>query len=145
MNISYRSSDWRERILSNLAETPFTITINGQSFRCASVEGFWQGLKSKDERRAYVFGLSGLAAKNAGRGKHSANFEIAGLAIRVGSREHEDLIKEAIRQKILQNDRAAAALKSSTGGITHNVPARSKPIFKMEKLVLAVRRELFGH
>lgn len=145
MNISYRSSDWRERILSNLAETPFTITINGQSFRCASVEGFWQGLKSKDERRAYVFGLSGLAAKNSGRGKQSASFEIAGLTIRVGSREHEDLIKEAIRQKVLQNERVAEALKCSTGGITHHVPVRTKPIFKMEKLVLAVRRELFGH
>lgn len=145
MNISYRSCDWRERILSNLAETPFAITINGQSFRCASVEGFWQGLKSKEERRAHVFGLSGLAAKNAGRGKQSASFEIAGLTIRVGSREHEDLIKEAIRQKVLQNERVADALKSSTGGITHNVPARSKPIFKMEKLVLAVRRELFGY
>ena len=145
MNISYRSNDWRERILSNLAETPFTITINGQQFRCASVEGFWQGLKSKDERRLYVFGLAGLAAKNAGSGKQAASFEIAGLTIRVGSREHEDLMKEAIRQKVLQNERVAEALRSSSGGITHRVPARTKPIFKMEKLVLAVRRELFGH
>lgn len=145
MNISYRSSDWRERILSNLAETPFTITVNGQAFRCASVEGFWQGLKSKDERRAHVFGLSGLAAKNAGRGKQAPTFEIAGLTIRVGSREHEELIKEAIRQQVLQNERVAEALKSSTGGITHHVPARTKPIFRMEKLVLAIRRELFGH
>ena len=144
MNISYRSADWRERILSNLAETPFTITVNGESFRCASVEGFWQGLKSKGDRRLYVFGLAGMAAKNAGRGKQASSFEIAGLTIRVGSREHEALILDAIRQKVQQNERVAEALRSSTGGITHRVPARTKPIFKMEKLLMAVRRESFG-
>ena len=145
MNVSYRSSDWRERILSNLADTPFSVTVNGQRFQCRSVEGFWQGLKSKGDRRLYVFQLSGMAAKNAGRGKRSQSFEIAGLTIKVGSREHEDLIREAIRQKILQNPRAAEALRSSRGGISHNVPARNKPIFKMERMLMSVRKELFGH
>jgi len=145
MNVSYRSRDWRERILSNLADTPFAITINGETFQCRSVEGFWQGLKSKGDRRLYVFQLSGLAAKNAGWGKRAEFFEIAGSRIRVGSQEHEDLIREAIRQKILQNPRAAEALKNSTGTITHRVPAKTKPIFKMEKMLASVRRELWGH
>ncbi len=145
MNISYRSGNPVERILFNLAETPFTITINGEQFHCRSVEGFWQGLKSKGDRRAYVFGLAGLAAKNAGRGKRASHFEIAGLTIAVGSAEHEGLIREAVRQKILQNPGAAEALKSSTGTITHNVSARNAPIFKMEKMLMAIRKELYGH
>ena len=145
MNVSFRSNDWKERILSNFAATPFTITINGEAFQCQSVEGFWQGLKSKDERRQYVFGLFGLAAKNAGRGKKSASFEIAGVTYRVGSKEHEALIREAIKQKILQNPKAAEALNTSTGTITHQVPGSTKPIFKMEKMLMSVRNELYGH
>jgi hypothetical protein len=145
MNISYRSRDWRERILSNFADTPFAIVIHGETFPCRSVEGFWQGLKCKGDRRLYVFQLSGLAAKNAGRGKRGDSFEIAGLRIRVGSDEHEALIREAIRQKVLQNPRVAEALRESTGVITHHVPGHSKPIFKMEKMLASIRRELWGH
>ena len=145
MNVSYRSSNWQERIISNLAATPFTITINGQEFQCRPVEGFWQGLKCKGDRRLQVFQLSGMAAKNAGRGKRSSSFEIAGLKVRVGSRQHESLIREAVRQKILQNPRAAEALRDSSGSITHNVPARTKPIFKMQKMLMSVRKEIFGH
>lgn len=145
MNISYRSSDWRERILSNLADTPFTITINGEAFQCRSVEGFWQGLKSKGNMRQHIFGLSGMAAKNAGRGKRSNSFQIAGLTFEVAGEEHEALIHEAIRQKILQNPRAAEALKESQGNITHHVPGKTQPIFKMKKMLLSIRKQLFGH
>ena len=70
LNISFRSQDWRESILSNLAPTPFSIVINGATFECGSVEGFWQGLKCVSERmRKHVFKLSGMEAKQAGRGK----------------------------------------------------------------------------
>lgn len=47
MNIQFRSSNPDERILSNFAATPFSISIGEETFQCASVEGFWQGLKSK--------------------------------------------------------------------------------------------------
>lgn len=109
------------------------------------MEGFWQGLKCKDERRLQVFQLSGLGAKNAGAGKRRPTFEIAGLTIRVGSKEHEALITDAVREKIIQNEKSYEALKNSTGKITHSVPSKSKPIFKMEKMLMSVRKDLFGY
>ncbi len=145
MNIQFRSQNPDERILSNFAATPFTITIGEETFQCASVEGFWQGLKSKGDMRKHIFMQSGLAAKKAGGGKKSDYFEIGGRKYRVGGQDHEELIREAIRQKILQNPRAADALRRSEGTITHNVGGHAKPIFKMEKMLMAVRRELFGH
>lgn len=145
MNISYRSRNWRERILSNLAETPFEIEINGEVFFCRSVEGFWQGLKHKGDMRKHVFQLSGLAAKNAGRGKKSQFFEIGGSRYEVGSTGHEELIREAIKQKVLQHEKAEQALKESRGQITHNVSGRSRPIFKMEKMLMSIRKELWGY
>jgi len=143
MNVSYRSKDWRERILLNFAATPFIITINGEEFSCASVEGFWQGLKCKGEMRNHVFGLSGLAAKRAGRSKKASSFVIAGIRFRVGSVEHEELIRDAIRQKILQNEKAKRALEESSGQITHHVSSRVKPIFRMERMLMSIRKELF--
>ncbi len=145
MNVSYRSKNWEERILSNLADTPFSITINEEEFHCRSVEGFWQGLKCKGERRLQVFQLAGLGAKNAGAGKRRPTFEIAGVTIRVGSKEHEILITDAVREKVTQNDKAHEALANSRGKITHKVPSKSKPIFKMEKMLTTVRKELFDY
>ena len=144
MNVHFHSKNWRERILSNLAHTPFTITINGQAFRCNSVEGFWQGLKSKGETREYVFLLSGLGAKRAGARKRKPTFEVAGITYRVGSREHAELVTEAIRQKILQNPKAARALRESRGHLNHSVPSRTKPIFRMEKFLRRLYNEMYG-
>jgi len=145
MNIYSGSKDWKERILSNFAFAPFTIEINGQEFECASVEGFWQGLKCEGDRRLYVFKLCAMAAKKVGADKTFKEFEIAGQKYIAGSEEHENLIREAIKQKILQNTHAYEALKQSKGAITHNVPGESKPIIKMEKLLMSVRKELFGY
>lgn len=145
MNIYSKSKDWRERILSNFAATPFTITIEGEQYHCASVEGFWQGLKCKGDMRLHVFGLSGMKAKKCGKGKKVRTFEMGDQEIGYGSPEHEALIREAIKQKILQNPKAATALKESKGKITHHVPSSSKPVFKMENLLMSVRAELFGH
>ena len=49
MNGHFHNRVWQERILSNLAHTPFRVTINGGDFDCNSVEGFWQGLKCKGD------------------------------------------------------------------------------------------------
>ena len=144
MNVHFHSRDWRERILSNLAHTPFTITINGQPFRCNSVEGFWQGLKTTGGMREHVFLLSGMGSKRAGAGKRKDTFEIAGDTYVVGGDEHAELIKEAIHQKILQNPKAAQALKESGGHLTHSVPGSSKPIFRMEKFLRALYSEMYG-
>lgn len=145
MNIRFRSQNPDERILSNFAATPFKITLGKETFLCASVEGFWQGLKSKGDMLKHIFLQSGLAAKKAGSGKKSDYFEIGGQKYRAGGKEHKDLIREAIRQKILQNPRAAEALRRSVGTLTHEVGGHSKPIFKMEKMLMSLRQELFGH
>ena len=145
MDISYSSSNPDERILSNFAPTPFSITIGNETFQCLSVEGFWQGLKSQGEMRKHIFQLSGLAAKKAGAKKKADSFEIGGKEFRVASKEHEALIREAIRQKILQNPNAAHALQRSQGSLTHNVPGAAKAIFRMEKMLMSIRMELFGH
>jgi hypothetical protein len=145
MNIYSKSKDWKERILSNFASTPFSIQIGEESFQCASVEGLWQGLKCKGDMKMHVFGLSGMKAKMAGKGKKPRNISIAGLEFEYGSPEHEQIIREGIRQKVLQNEKVAVALKESKGKITHHVPGSSKPVFKMENLLMSVRAELFGH
>ena len=92
--------------------------------------------------REHVFGLSGLGAKRAGAGKRGRSFEISGLTFRVGSLEHESLIREAIRQKVLQNPRVLDALRQSKGILTHRLSSKTKPIFKMERLMRSVYREL---
>lgn len=145
MNIYSKSKDWRERILSNFASTPFTIQIGDETFQCASVEGLWQGLKCKGDMRLHVFGLSGMKAKMAGKGKKTKLISIGGLEFAYGSAVHEHIIREGIRQKVLQNEKAAQALRESKGKITHHVPGSSKPVFKMENLLMSVRAELFGH
>ncbi|MCL6560821.1 MAG: hypothetical protein K6U74_18905 [Firmicutes bacterium] len=58
LNIGSRSDDWRARLLSNFAATPFALF--GKRF--ASVEGFWQGLKFPEgspEKGVSNGGLSG--------------------------------------------------------------------------------------
>src|SRR4051812_15364633 len=63
LNISSRASDWRVKLISNFAPTPFE--LDGQVY--ASVEAFWQGLKfpcAADRRR--IAGLHGSEAKRAG-------------------------------------------------------------------------------
>ncbi len=73
MNIHFHSQDWREKILSDLARTPFTITINGEIIRCNSVEGFWQGLKCEGDMRKQVFLLSGMASVAASLSMDKSN------------------------------------------------------------------------
>ncbi len=145
MNIYSGSSKPEERILSNFASTPFSININGEIYYCGSVEGFWQGLKCKGDMRLHVFSLGGMAAKNYGAGKKINSFELAGKNYTYGSKEHEALIKEAIKQKVLQNPKVFKALNESSGTITHHVPGASKPVIKMEKLLMQVRMEMFEH
>lgn len=89
--------------------------------------------------------MSGFAAKCAGKGAAGNEFEIGGLIIAVGSLEHEDLIREAIKQKLLHNPRAFQALEESRGQITHHVPRGGRPLFKMELLLVSLRKELFGY
>ena len=118
INIGSRGKTDLEKLLSNFAETPFTLW--GESY--ASVEGFWQSLKfpkHSDKRR--VAQLSGLEAKRAGReAPKSSTFIWQGSVIEVGSPEHHQLMRMAVKAKLKQN-RKVLKMLLATGNepITH--------------------------
>lgn len=128
LNVVFASSDWRARLLSNFAHTPFVLW--GERF--ASVEGFWQGLKypegSAEQRR--VFGLWGYEAKKAGRKAPKADtFTWQGKVYRVGSSEHHGLMRLALEAKFAQNAEARRALLATTGLVlVHELPKDSVTI-----------------
>ena len=62
----------------------------------------------------------------------------------VGSDEHAALMCNAIRQKILQNEKAREALWASKGVLTHRVRGETKAIFRMDRFLRQIYKELFG-
>ncbi len=109
MNISFRSHNPDERILSNFAATPFSITLGEETFQCASVEGFWQGLKSKGDMRKHIFLQAGLAAKKAGSGKKSDYFEIADRNTGWGARNMRTLSRRPSAENPAKSPRCRCA------------------------------------
>ena len=113
--------------ISNLAHTPFTM----DGGRYASIEGFWQGLKTADPvRRRAIAKLSGPEAKTAGSEVvQPADFEYAGDRIAAGSPEHWALMGAACTAKFDQDSHARAALLA-TGErwLTHKVRRDSRTI-----------------
>ena len=108
LNIGYRSTDWRIKLISNFAPAPFE--LDGRVY--ASVEGFWQGLKfpsASDRRR--VAQLFGGAAKRAGEEAIPAeSFKYEGQKITPGTYAHWKLMERACWAKFIQNEEARAAL-----------------------------------
>jgi len=80
LNIASYSDDWRSRLLSTFARTPFELALGDARVHCESVEGFWQGLKwpAGSADRARVFGLWGIEAKLAGAAAPTGDIEIGG-------------------------------------------------------------------
>jgi len=108
LNVESRSTDWRVRLISNFAPTPFE--LDGRVY--VSVEGFWQGLKfpSADERRR-IATLSGGAAKRAGEAAVPAEtFKYEGVRIYTGTHAHWKLMERACWAKFSQDEEARAAL-----------------------------------
>ena len=108
LNIAYRSSDWRIKLISNFAPTPFE--LDGRVY--ASVEGFWQGLKfpSVAERRRVAL-LHGGAARRAGEEAIPAeSFKYEGQKIITGTHAHWKLMERACWAKFTQNGEARGAL-----------------------------------
>lgn len=155
INIGNRGNTDLERLLSNFAETPFTLWTEDY----ASVEGFWQSLKFPkrvDKRRVAM--LSGIEAKRAGReAPKSDTFIWQGSLVKVGSPEHHHLMKLAVKAKLKQN-RHILRMLLATGNepITHimrdkegNVLPDSKSIpgEVFSKILMDLRssfREYFG-
>lgn len=117
LNIRYRSDDWRGSILSNLADTPFTIG----KYTFPSVESALQGIKFADIlKRETVFALSGVDALKVGREVtlSMCEGEVRSVywsdeEIVYNSIEHRMLIATFIHEKIRQNQRVQIALLST--------------------------------
>jgi len=102
------SGDPVGELMSNFPETPFC--LGGRWY--SSVEGFYTSLKfSQPEQQAQAAALSGSRAKNFGRESKATETVYEGQTIKLGSPEHHELMKRAIRAKLEQNpdlDRAFA-------------------------------------
>lgn len=102
VNIGSKGETETERALSNFAHAPFE--LDGVHYE--SVEGFWQSIKFPEgsEYRVKTAGLVGGEAKRAGKRTGDINnIEYQGQTVEVGSPEHHELMKRAIRAKLEQN------------------------------------------
>jgi predicted NAD-dependent protein-ADP-ribosyltransferase YbiA (DUF1768 family) len=126
INIVFGKGDARWRPISNLALTPFE--LHGR--RYASVEGFWQGLKTENEAdRTRIASLWGTEAKRAGAATTPATFIYDGHTYAAGTHEHWGLMHQACMAKFTQNEGARTALLA-TGPrpLVHRVKRDSKTI-----------------
>src|SRR6266550_7801233 len=132
LNIASYSDDWRARLLSTFAHTPFTLRCGEREIRCESVEGFWQGLKFPEgsPERERVFALWGLDAKRAGTGAPSdQTIVFCGERIQRGGSEHHVLAESAMRAKLEQNPEVRRALLETAGlTLTHELVDDSGPV-----------------
>jgi len=143
LNIGYRSSDWRIKLISNFAPTPFE--LDGRVY--ASVEGFWQGLKfpaASDRRR--IAELYAGTAKRAGEAAvPSETFEYEGARIYPGTHSHWNLMERACWAKFSQDEDARSALLA-TGArpITHVMRRDSTTIpgAIMSEIWMRIRKRL---
>lgn len=125
LNIASYSEDERARLLSTFAHTPFGLGCGSTPIRCASVEGFWQGLRFPEgsDERARTFGLWGIDAKRAGtKAPPSDEVAFCGRRVRRGGPEHHALAELAMRAKLEQDPRVRAALLATDGlRLTHEL------------------------
>jgi predicted NAD-dependent protein-ADP-ribosyltransferase YbiA (DUF1768 family) len=125
--INVISSNAAYAIIANLAHTPFEL----DGCRYASVEGFWQGLKTDDPlERARLAALHGPRAKAATKGwAVPERFVFAEREVRSGTADHWDLMYAACREKFRQNERARRVLHSTgTRPLQHRVRRDSRTI-----------------
>lgn len=134
LNIASYSDDWRARLLSSFAATAFVLRCpDGTETRCASVEGFWQGLKWPEgsPERGRAFMLVGREAKRAATGAPaSETVSFCGRNIQIASAEHHALGEMAMRAKLEQNpDVRRALLATGNLVLTHVlVDDQSQPV-----------------
>ena len=112
INVMYSSENETIKKISNLGRTPFLM----DNIEYESVEGFWQGLKYEENKRIEIQKLFGKEAKKIGsREKYKKFVHYKNQKIRVGSREHWDLMHRACENKFNQNEDAQKALLSTQG------------------------------
>jgi len=120
--------------LSNFAPHPFEY----DGVQCASMEGFLQSLKFKDQNmQEEVCKLVGIKAKNKGRKKNwyaTQTLYWKGNPIQRGSQEYQDLLTGAY-DALFENDSFRKALNAAGDcTFTHSIGKR-----KIEETVLTQR------
>ena len=118
LNVGYRSPDWRIKLISNFAPTPFE--LDGRVY--ASVEGFWQGLKfpAEADRRRIAELYAGTAKRAGEEAVPAETFAYEGERIVPGTHAHWKLMERACWAKFSQNDEARSALLATgTRPLTH--------------------------
>jgi hypothetical protein len=142
LNIASYSDDWRARLLSTFAHTPFTLRCGQREIRCESVEGFWQGLKFSEGscERERAFALWGLEAKRAGASApQDETIVFCGEHVQRGSPDHHALAEKAMRAKLEQNAEVRRALLDTVGLVlTHELVDESGPVPDSRTLPAAV-------
>jgi predicted NAD-dependent protein-ADP-ribosyltransferase YbiA (DUF1768 family) len=145
INVVSNHPDEQIRLISNFAATPFVLA----GLHYNSVEGFWQGLKfdSESDRRRVAL-LTGVEAKRAGRQQGTGEvFQYKGAEIRVGSREHWDLMERACWAKFTQSEVARnALLPTDPRPLTHRVrrDSRTIPGVIMADIWMRIRQRLLN-
>lgn len=128
LNIHSRSQDTRARMLSPLFSRPFE--LDGHMF--SSFEGFFNGIKfpEGDPRRKRAFASSYGYAQRFGDEAQNVWVWWGGKRIPFGSRTHIEIITQAHRASILQNDDLKQVL-ADTGNLelTHKIETREDPIY----------------
>lgn len=119
VNVGFKAETETERQLSNFANTPFD--LDGVHYE--SIEGFWQSIKFPEgsEERKRIAGLVGGKAKRAGNpAKDITEIQYQGKTIEIGSPEHHQLMKKAIRAKLEHNPEVLKLLlETGNKKITH--------------------------
>ena len=148
IEVGTTKSSWLGRTLSNFAYSPFKFM--GCGF--CTTEGFWQGLKWSEcmDERYECFGTLGWAAKELGgqAPKKLTQFRFRDEMYQVGSPQHLNLMKGAIRAKIEQNERLLREfLASGDAKFTHPIPERRDTVLPREvfcQMLWDIREELRG-
>lgn len=145
INIAFEGNEERFQAVSNLAHTPFE--LDGRHY--ASVEGFWQGLKTDSAtERERIAALWGTEAKRAGPRAWPPTFEYEGQTFPSGAYPHWKLMRRACEAKFSQNAEARAALLA-TGArpLTHKVrrDSRTIPGVLMADIWMRIRAKLAGN
>lgn len=146
LNVAIRSDEEIGRLMSNLAHTPFT--LDGVEY--ASVEGFYVSLKFLEaEKRAQMARLYGVRAKGKGSRSRLESTCYQGEWFPLGSDQHHELIKRAIRAKLEQHpDIARAFTATRPRPIVHKTgypepPGSKLPARVFCRILSELREELF--
>lgn len=148
----FRDSPWPGNVLSNFADTPFSI----DGVYCSCSESFIQSLKISDSSEQEGFcGLQGEEAWKKGSKLTEGVFISErvwwrGTPYTLHSQEHFDLVKRGLSEKFCQSEKAREALLATgDSALTHDYgqplgKKQSLPVDTFCQIVTEIRTEYEG-